>query len=149
MFGPKADQDQFSALIKAAAWGLSRDGDIAIPFASIFTDWQETEEYRAIWITPKDGLLFQTGNYLLTFQGESRNTPPVRFLIRISEQYPESSFEIESVTEHTMVETWFVQDGRAKLMEAYEDAIREPWYGTSTMAFRWDQFLIGLSSITR
>ena len=29
-----------------------------------------------------------------------------------------------------MVEAWFVQDGRAKLMEAFVDAIREPqvWY---------------------
>lgn len=66
----------------------------------------------------------------LTFWGESRNTPPVRFLLRISEQFPELSFEIESVTEHTMVETWFVQDGRAKLMEAFVDPIWEPqvWY---------------------
>lgn len=128
--GPKADQDQFSALIEAAALGLSRDGDIAIPFTSIFGDWNETEEYRAFWITPNEGQLFDVNGDRLTFWGESRNTPPVRFLLRISEQFPELSFEIESVTEHTMVETWFVQDGRAKLMEAFVDPIREPqvWY---------------------
>lgn len=128
--GPKADQDEFAAQIEAAALGLSRDGDIAIPFASIFPDWIETEEYRAFWISPNNGQLFEMDGDKLTFQGESRNTPPVRFLLRISEQFPELSFEIESVTEHTMVETWFVQDGRAKLMEAFVDAIREPqvWY---------------------
>jgi hypothetical protein len=128
--GPKADQDQFPALIEAAAFGLSRDGDIIIPFTSIFPDWNESEEYRAFWITPNDGQLFLMDGDRLTFHGESRNTPPIRFLVRISEQYPSISFQIESVTEHTMVETWFVQDGHAKLMEAFEDAIREPqvWY---------------------
>jgi hypothetical protein len=130
VIGPKADQDQFAAMIASAAWGLSRDGDVAIPFASIFPDWKETEEYRAFWITPIGGQLFQMDNDRLTFRGESRNTPPVRFLLRVSERFPALSFEIESVTEHTMFETWFVQDGRAKLMEAYLDAIREPevWY---------------------
>ena len=51
-------------------------------------------------------------------------------MLRVSEQFPALTFHIESVTEHTMVETWFVQDGRAKLMEAYVDAIREPqvWF---------------------
>jgi hypothetical protein len=128
--GHKADQEQFSALIEAAAWGLSRDGDVAIPFTSIFPDWIEAEEYRAFWITPNNGQLFQVNGDKLTFQGESRNTPPVRFLLRVSEQFPSLAFYIESVTEHTMVETWFVQDGRAKLMEAFVDAIREPqvWY---------------------
>jgi hypothetical protein len=37
------------------------------------------------------------------------------------------SFEIRSVTEYTMVETWCVKDGRAKLMEAFVDPIREPY----------------------
>lgn len=129
--GPKADQDQFAALIEAAAWGLSRDGDIAITFTSIFPDWQESEEYRAFWITPdKDRQLFQVDGDRLTFCGEARNTPPVRFLLRISEQFPALTFHIESVTEHTMFETWIVQEGRAKLMEAFVDAIREPqvWF---------------------
>jgi hypothetical protein len=59
------------------------------------------------------------------------NTPPDRFLLRASEQFPALAFHIESVTEHTMVETWFVHDGRAKLIEAFLDAIRddpEVWY---------------------
>ncbi len=128
--GPKADQDQFAELIEAAAWGLSRDGDIAIPFVSAISDWHETEEGRAFWISPKDGNLFQVNGDRLIFRGESRNTPPLRFLLRVSEQFPALSFVIESVTEHTMVETWFVENGRAKLMEAYLDPIREPeiWY---------------------
>lgn len=130
VIGPKADQDQFAKLIEAAAWGLSRDGDFAIPFASVIPNWHETEEYRTFWITPNNGQLFQMDNDRLTFRGESRNTPPVRFLLRVSEQFPALSFGIESVTEHTMVESWFVQDGRAKLMEAYLDPIREPevWF---------------------
>lgn len=128
--GHKAEQDQFSALIEGAAWGPSLDGDIAIPFASIFPDWHESGEYRAFWISPNNGQLFAMEGDKLTFQGESRNTPPIRFLLRVSEQFPSLAFCIESVTEHTMVETWFVQDGRAKLMEAFVDPIREPhvWY---------------------
>ena len=128
--GPEVDQDQFSALIASAAWGLSRDGDIAIPFTSIFGDWNETGEYHAFWVTPNEGQLFEVNGDRITFRGESRNTPPVRFLLRISEQFPALAFHIESVTEHTMVEAWFVQDGRAKLMEAFVDTIREPqvWY---------------------
>ncbi len=128
--GPKADQEQFSALIEAAAFGLSRDGDIIIPFTSIFPDWNESEEYRAFWISPANEQLFLMDGDRLTLCGESRNTPPVRFLVRISEQFPQLSFNVESITEHTMVETWIVQDGHAKLIDAYEDAIREPtiWY---------------------
>jgi|ERR1019366_2070405 hypothetical protein len=128
--GPKGDQDQFAAIIEAAAWGQARDGDIAIPFSVIIPDWHETEEYRAFWITPNDGRLFQATGVRLRFEGESRNTPPVRFMLRVSEQFPALSFEIESVTEHTLVEKWGVRGGRAKLIEAFEYAIREPevWF---------------------
>jgi hypothetical protein len=129
--GPKEDREQFAALIEAAAWGQSRDGDIAIPFASVISDWHDTDEYRTFWITPgDDGCLFQRDGGSLVFRGQSRNTPPVRFLLRISEQLPTVSFGIESVTEHTMCEKWVVQKGRAKLIEAVEEPLREPevWF---------------------
>jgi hypothetical protein len=127
--GRKAERDQFAAMIEAAAWGQARDGDVAIPFAAVFPDWHDTVEYRAFWITPvpdPDGLLCQSAEDRLTFHGESRNTPPVRFLLRVSEQFPELSFDIESVTEHTMIEKWIIKNGRAKLIEAVEEPIREP-----------------------
>jgi hypothetical protein len=31
VWGPRDDQDQFTAMIEAAVWGQARDGDIAIP----------------------------------------------------------------------------------------------------------------------
>lgn len=128
--GPESDRLHFAGLIEAAVWGASSDGDIAIPFASIFPDWNDTEQYRAFWITPSDRQLFQSDSNRLTFSGESRNTPPIRFFLRVSEKFPALSFEIRSVTEHTLVETWFVKDGRAKLIEAFVDPIREPceWF---------------------
>jgi len=131
--GPKSDLARFAALIEAAAYGEAQDGDIPIPFASVFPDWHEAEHYRAFWITPintENRPLFRISGDQLSFEGESRNTPPVRFLLRVSEMFPELAFHITSVTEHTMVETWHVTHGGAKLIEACLDPIREPciWY---------------------
>lgn len=131
VIGPVEDRSRLAARIEAAAACRCNDGDTAIPFASLVADWPDTEEYRAFWITSSsEEVLMKPDGACFRFDGESRNTPPVRLLLRLSEEFSVLSFRVRSTTDHLMCEEWLIRDGRAKLIQAVEDGVRGEavWY---------------------
>lgn len=128
--GPEPDRRCMIARLEAAFVGRSEDGDVIVRAAIAGAEAAEIDATPHFWLRPVDGQVFQETGDHSNCEGESRNTPPVRYFAEISEQFPTLMINIKSVTDFMLIERWIIAEGMAKLIDAVEDPIVEPeiWF---------------------
>jgi hypothetical protein len=77
--------------------------------------WGRLEYHTLFWATPtpnSSNEFIQAVGDELIIKGESKWSPPLDFLAKASQMFPDLAFEISSTIEHELYEEWVAKDGK-------------------------------------